>query len=58
MEVDVLLARVKNQVVQRRNNQIKALTLQGMSQECDEGVLGFVVRFSSQAELFILQQEV
>ena len=51
MDVEVLLAHVKSLAVMRRNNLVNILTLQGIGQERDKGVLAFLAHLKGQADL-------
>ena len=45
------MAKIKSLSVRRRNNLVNIMTLQGMGQEREEGVLAYLARLNGQAEL-------
>merc|ERR1712082_187787 len=53
--VTAVLGRIKSLVVKRRNNLVNVMTMQGMSQDREEGVHAFLARLNGQANLCDLQ---
>merc|ERR1712082_140601 len=49
--VTALLGRIKSLAVKRRNNLVNVMTMQGMSQDREEGVHAFLARLNGQADL-------